>query len=1045
MKTGLWIIFLFIFAIAYAHGQAVRILVVDIGSSKPIENVTIKGGKFAAKTDANGYFLFNGPDRDSLKFTHVNYQPITVSLDRVLHDKTIRMTRKENVLETVMINTGYQKIDQRISSGAVDKVDLTRTQDVYGSNIFQKLKGNSPILFDNAGKDKRSMTIRGLSSINNSSVPLIVLDNFPYEGDPGWINPEDIEDVTILKDAAAAAIWGSRAGNGVIVITTKKGKYNMANKVTLSSAVQVQGKPDLYYPNQISSAGVVELETFLFNQGAYDIDNPFTKPWRSPIIRHLRAIRDGVGDAAEHQRAIEEYKKLDVRKDYEKYMYRTSFNQNHNLSIEGGTKNLRYQLSGRMDNNIGTLDDRQRKNLIRSFVEIDLHPRVRLSTDLQYVNNKTENGRTAYVATGRPYLMLADANGKPLRQANNNEDYLDTLGQGLLKDWFRYPLTDYQKEHMSFNSNMLLANVAADIKLLDGLSLRGNYGYQFVSAKTKKMYEENSYVVRNLINTFAVIDYTNQSVKSAIPTGSILDQTDGAEKTHNLRFGLSYEKKWRDFLLTALLGTEWRESKNEISNYRDYGFDPDTYVTTKVDYVNAYTDFISKGMIYVPYVDYRTLKVNRFKSQYANASISYQGRYVLTGSVRRDASNLFGVKTNERWQPLWSVGYKWNLSEEQFFKIPHLDALSIRGSYGVSGNVDQSRSAITTIRYMGTDRVTNYPFAYISQFSNPDLRWEKSTTWNTGVDFSLLMGKLTGSFDYYKKWGDDLFGTAPVDYTAIPSTGVLRNIASMKGDGAEIRLNAAIPIGKRILLSPQFMLNIANSKVTDYHFPGDYAYQFTSSGAVINGQVGYPVYSILTYRWKGLDAAGNPLGELNGEVSTDYKNIRLQDKSTLEYKGTVMPRYSGYLNPAVSIGDFDLMISFLYKFGHVFMRKTVGYGELVAMGGLGDGSGDYDRRWKESGDELKTDVPSFIYPIDPERNSFYSGSSVLVENASHIRLQNISLGYKFNFQKKVSGRVFCNASDLGLVWKKNKKNIDPDYLSELKPQKLLSMGIRLTY
>lgn len=1040
-------LFLFVFLVVNTYGQSLRIRVVEINSSNPISDVNVSGGNFSNKTDVEGFIVLpENIQTDSLTFSHLNFAKRTLSLNQVLKTSVVVLTNLGNVLETVVINTGYQKIDQRISTGAVDKIALDRTQDIFGSSIFQKLEGNSPILFDK-GSNKRSMTIRGLSSINNSNLPLIILDNFPYEGDPNWINPEDIADITILKDAAASAIWGARAGNGVVVITTKKGNFNMANKINLTSAVQIQEKPDLYYLNQISSSGVIELEHFLFDKGYYkNNENSNSRPFLSPIVEHLIAIRDGLGNVADHEREIVRLRTLDVRDDYSRYMYRSSVNQNHNLSFEGGARNLRYQLSARLDDNTGTLNESSKRGLLRSFVEIELHPRIKISSDVQYVNDRSIGGRTAYSAIGtRPYMMLADVNGHAIRHADYRIGYLDTVGNGLMKDWFKYPLDEYKKRRATVLSNMVMINMSADVKITEGLNLQGSYRYQYAASENKTTYESDSYMVRDLINRYTNIDYKNLSTTSGIPNGGIIDQSIGTKKTDDVRIGLSFRKDWQGFLLTALLGAEWRNTQNENMTNKFYGFDPNTYSLAKVDYLNPYRHFINKSNIYVPYADGKTLRTDRFQSQYANASVAYRSRYILTGSVRRDASNLFGVKTNERWQPLWSAGYKWNLSEESFFLIEWINKLSIRGSYGVSGNVDQSRSAITTIRYMTPDQYTNLPRAVIAQFSNPDLRWERNSTWNTGLDFSFLSNRLNGSVDYYIKWGDDLFGTAPVDYTAIPSKGVMRNIAAMKSKGIDVNLNATIPLGSLIRFNPQLMINFNSSKVTDYHFDGTYAYQFLSNGTSVNGQIGFPVYSILAYRSLGLDNLGNQVGELEGEPSIDYQKIRLQDKSVLEYKGSVVPRYSGYFNPGVTVGSFDFTVGMLYKFGYVFKANSVRYGELIGMGALGDGSGDFDKRWKVAGDERYTTIPSFLYPNDSQRNSFYENSSALVESASHIRLQNITAAYRFSVKTKFSGRLFFNATNLGTIWVKNKKGIDPDYIGQLKPERLLSLGVRLTY
>ncbi|WP_437922406.1 SusC/RagA family TonB-linked outer membrane protein [Sphingobacterium sp. LRF_L2] len=1040
-------IFLYVCTAVVLYGQVPHTLrITDMETGMPIEKVTVRIAGEQRSTDGNGLVqLPIALANDSVFFSHVRYESRSASYGQLLALQVFALRAKVIVLEEVAVQTGYQSINARLSTGAVDKIDVGQLQDIYGSSILQKLEGNSAIVFDKGGRS--SMTIRGLSSINNSSLPLIVLDNFPFEGDIDLINPEDIADISVLKDAAAAAIWGTRAGNGVVIITTKKGRYDMPTRIAVTTGTQVQQKPDLYGLNRISSSGVVDLERLLFEKGYYTNQEKSTsKIWLSPVVEHLIAIRDGIGNATEHEAAIEGLRYNDVRNDYERYVYRNAVNRNYNLNLEGGNTNLRYLLSGRFDDNVGNLHGRDKKTVLRSFLEFRLLPKLNFSSDLQYYRLENEAGRTGYTTTGtRPYMMLADADGNALPHARYRTGYLDSVGEGKLLDWYDYPLTDYQNREIRTVTNMLTANLSADYKILDFLNLQGNYRYERSSVDNSSLYGEQSYFVRDLINTYSRINAATGAVSYGIPRGGIMDQERSDGEGHNLRLGAEFQKNWNDLRVTALLGTEWRQLETIATTDRRYGFDPDNYTVSLVDYVNAYNSLINNTAIYVPFKDSRSKYVNRYISQYMNVSASYRDRYVLTGSVRRDASNLFGVKTNERWQPLWSLGYRWNISEEEFVRLDWLSRLSLRLSYGVTGNVDQSRSAVTTIKYLGPDTYTNSTTAAILQYANPELRWEKSRITNIGFDFSVLNGALGGSVDYYGKRGEDLFGTAPIDFTAVPSKSVMRNVASMKGRGLDVSLHADIKLGKAMAFRPQFMLNTNSSEITDYYLSGSAAYEFISHGTSVSGIVGNPVYAVMAYPWMGLDEAGNPMGILNGEQSVDYAGIRNQDKGGLEYKGSAVPLYTGFFNPVFAVGRFELGFGFSFKFGHVFRRESVRYGDLVSMGALGAGSGDYDRRWQQAGDEVLTSVPSFVYPVVGYRNHFYENSSVLVESGDHIRFQNMTVAYGFELRSGIKGRLNLNGTNLGLLWRKNRYGIDPDYVNQLAPGRLFSVGLRFNY
>ena len=1044
---GILTLFLTLISV-HLYGQELqrRLVIKDSLSQKKLtqSTVLVRGAHFTS--DQSGAVDIVVNVGDTIDISHMGYESKRIGVQDILHSSIVALLPKAHLIEEVDVYTGYQKIIPTQATGAFETVNMKNIKNMYSANILDRLEGNSALLFTK-NNSKAAMTLRGLSSINNSNLPLIVLDDFPYDGDLSHINAEDVAHISILKDAAATAIWGARAGNGVIVITTKKASSQSKDHISLSSAVQLQTRPDLYGVNQISSSSVIDLETFLFEKGAYSSAEKSTlKPYLSPVIETLIAIRDGKGDAELLKSQIEAMRTNDVRSDYLKYMYRNAINSNYNFSIDGNSNRISFLFTGRHDSNIDMLDGRDQKILLRSNFGFQISSKIKLTTDLQYTTGLKHSGRKAYSPIGsRPYMMLADDQDRALGYAPYRTNYLDTLGGGLLMDWNFYPLTDYQHTKITEQQNAVLLSSKLDYRIWDALKMSMSYRYEQIETKRENLSTAESFVVRDLINRYSKLDYIKNQVQYGIPKGGIMDQLGSSSGVHNFRIGGEYDKQWRDMMLHVLFGMEIRQQVKDQNVNRYYGFDESNYSISKVDYINAYKHLITRGNIFVPFIDDRSLNTNRFVSQYVNAAFSIKDKYVLTGSLRRDASNLFGVNTNDKWQPLWSLAGRWNILSQIQQAFSWIDELSLRVSYGVSGNVDQSQSAVTTIRYQNTDSYTNFPKAFINQFMNPSLRWEKNKMWNVGTNFSMLNRQIQGRVDLYSKRGEDLFGVAPIDYTAVPSKGILRNVADMKGRGIEVELSGFINLGRGITMLPQFLLNVNHSEVTKYYSSAKLAYESISNGTSVNGLEGYPVYSFMSYKWRGLDEAGDPLGEINGDESKDYNAIRTQDKSTLQYSGSALPRYSGYFNPVFRIGAFDMMLGLSYKFGHVFKRESVRYNELTIMNALGIGSADFERRWQQSGDENRTDVPAYVYPVINNRNHFYENSDVLIVKADHIRIQNVVLGYDWQMLNSVKGRIYVSATNLGILWKSNSYDIDPDYPNTYPMGKQYTLGIRVGY
>jgi hypothetical protein len=429
---------------------------------------------------------------------------------------------------------------------------------------------------------------------------------------------------------------------------------------------------------------------------------------------------------------------------------------------------------------------------------------------------------------------------------------------------------------------------------------------------------------------------------------------------------------------------------------------------------------------------------------------TYLDKYTFSASGRRDASNIFGVNTNQKWTPLWSAGFSWVLSKEKFYTLDWLPYLKLNLTYGYSGNIDPTQSALTTILYQSTSPYTLTPMATVNQYGNPDLRWEKSGQLNLRLDMKALRNRLSGTIEYFSKNGKDLYGLSPVDYTGVITNTLVKNSASMKGSGWDIEINS-LNMDKKFKWQTTLMWNIANNTVTDYYTNTAKASAYINGANVytLSPLKGYPVYSIFSYAFAGLDhLGGNPQGIYNQQVSTNYTAILADSLQHAIYNGSAVPISQVAFRNTFSYGRFALSVNIIGKFGYYFRRSSIDYSDLFNNG---NGHADFAKRWQQPGDEVNTNVPSLDYPLIANRETFYNGSQVLVEKGDHIRLQYITLSYEYSPLKRAASlfkhvRLFLNANNIGILWRANKVNLDPDYLNNVIPPSVsFSAGCNLSF
>ena len=1014
--------------------------------------IRIKDSNKTAVTESDGYFILASvDDRATLVISYLGYEPQEVKAQEEIG--TIKLKPSAGELNEVAVySTGYQDIPKERATGAFTQVDNKTINRSVGVNILDRLDGVTSGLLLNKnltnGANNATVSIRGRSTLFANAEPLIVLDGFPYEGTINQINPADINTIDVLKDAAAASIWGTRASNGVIVITTKKGKNNQKLTIGLSSTLTIGNKPNLYYTPQISSSDFIDLEKFLFLKGYF---NSRINSGYAPIsqaVEILNLEKNNTISNLEANARLNTLKTYDIRSDLNHYLYRTSVNQQYGLNISGGNENNRYYISGgydkNLENSISNNYDRLTLNANNTFSL--LKNKIEISEDINFSSSKTNSRYTSYTPTS-PYDRLADAQGNSLPVVDNLRlAYVDTVGHGKLLDWHYRP-KDELAGNMPTQLTQYKIKLGINYKILNGLNLSANYQYLKETNDQKIQTDLNSYYTRNLINKYSSI--TDGVINYNIPLGNFFEENLSTIISKIFRVQINYIKKIAtDHEINAIAGYEGGDSRTSTNQQDLYGYDPGTQTNenSTINPLNFYPYYYQQLFSSQIQTAPSTREfINITQSYYANASYIYRKRYIVSGSARRDESNLFGVKSNQKGVPLWSTGLAWIINQESFYNADWLPSLKLRATYGFNGNLDKTTTGLLTVQNYGF--VLNNPFG--SSYStiinppNPTLQWEKVKTWNLGLDYTFRNNRISGSLDIYQKNGDDLIGNSPI---AMQSgvTEFKGNNANLRTKGLDLTLNSRNLTGEFKWFT-SFLLNYSRDKVISYKIKPSYNYEIASSN-YSNPLIGYPYYSIFSFPSAGLDKTGAPQGYFNGIISKNYSKILLTlDPSQLKFNGSASPIYFGNIINTFNYKNLELSINVVYKLDYYFRRLNVFSGSTVVYN-----VSNYTNRWQKPGDELVTRIPALRYPSGLS-NNFFNYSEDLVERGDHIRLQDIRLSYQLlgNILSKSpfkNAKIFIYGRNLGILWRANKNHVDPDYGTSSIPQSFsCSLGVNFSF
>ena len=1029
------------------------------GRPLPNASIRVKGKSAVTNTNQNGEFEIKGVDEDAvLLVSYVGFKTLELPLKGAVIPLEIKLNVATGELEEVKVtyNTGYQELNKERATGSFVQIDNKLLNRAVGRNLLERIDGlASGVLFNKTqtiGNNQSDISIRSRATIFANPNPLIVVDNFPYDGELNNLNPNDIQNITILKDAAAAALWGAYSGNGVIVITTKKGKLNQAPSISFTSNLTVGEKPNLYYQPILESKDYIDLETFLFSSGNYAFaESNIRRPVLSPVVELLIKKRDKVLSEQEVNAQLEGLKQIDLRESVEKHFYRKSIFLQNSLNISGGGENQIYYLSFGNDYTKSTLigDNDKRYTFTGRNTFSFLKKKLNLSTSLVYTHTLTKNNGISQVAYPYPYLSLTDANGNVNILPNTlRQSYKDGLASSGLLDWNYRPLDELSLNDNQRNLTDFQMSMGLKYSIIQALNLEISYQYSNGNSENKRRADIKSYGTRDYINSFTSINPQNNKLIRAVPLGDILDEELLSYSGQYARTQLNYNKIINNHGINAIIGFDTRDIQSVYSKDRLYGYNKDTKIQQVVNYLTDYPLFIVPGStdrILSNRINRGT--TDRYISYYLNAVYSYFNKYTFSVSARKDASNIFGVKSNEKGVPLWSAGALWNINKESFYTLNWLPILKFRITNGYTGNVDRTLTSTMTSTAQGALNSFGAPQATLRNPPNERLRWERVNILNFGIEFQLKDKVVSGAIEYYRKNAKDLIGTAPFDPTSGVST-FTGNNSNMKGEGFDVNLETINTNGK-LKWTTNALFSFVKDQVTDYKIKPNSISNMLGQLGSVNPILGRPLYSIYAFEWNGLSHInGDPIVSFNGKPSTDYLNLYTSNNlNNLKFMGRSTPAYFGSFRNTIEMFGFSMSANIIYKLGYYYRRNSIQYESFFSEGNR-IGHRDFNLRWKNPGDEVKTNVPSLKYPGDSLKDAIYGYSSILVDNASHIRLQDIKVSYQLispnnNSSILKSMAIYLYANNLGILWRQNKNSIDPDVVNGTPSPKSYSIGLSM--
>ncbi len=1065
-KLFLLLVTVLSFAIsASAQMRTVTGTVVEEANGEPVigASVTPAGSSKGVVTDIDGNFTLQVPSSvKAITVSYVGFNPSTVAITGA-HLHVALKNSAEMLNDVIVVAYGTAKKSEYTGSAGV--VKASQLEDALVSNVTNALSGKiagvQTISSNGQPGESATIRIRGVGSINASSDPLYVVDGLPYDGDISTIATTDIESMTVIKDAASTALYGARGANGVVLVTTKRGKEGAA-KITVDMRWGANTRALSNYdvisdPRQYIEAVYQAYRTTGYRNGltgdalhqyaVSDIWNAIGyQTYTVPNGQNIIGTNGKFNPNATPGYSDGNYTYL--ADDWTKGTLTTGFRQEYNIGITGGTERLSYYVSGNYLNDGGIIANSHFDRFsTRAVVDYQAKKWLKIGTNLAYTytnsgypGDQTSSGSSAnafdvinriapvyplYIRDAQGNIMYNAYNNKPIYDYGEGGDYGN--GYAAVRNFmaFSNPASD-----LIYNTEDYLADVFdgkwyATITPLEGLSVTGTAGYHVDNTRYH-------YLGNNLYG------------QSASYGGSAY-QSQSRYRTINLQALANYSRQFGDHGISFMVGFE--NQSYQVENVQASGqnlYNPNSFVVNNtIDNRRGYGyqyNIVHRGIL-------------------ANAKYNYLGRYYFTAAYRRDGSSRFAPE--HRWGNFWSVSAGWDIVKESFMQGTRevLDLLKFKASFGQNGNDAIGSNGIAyadQYSITGADGVWSDGTLYYK--GNRDITWETSNSLNVGFDFSLWHGKLSGSLEYYQRQTSDMLFNLPVSpslgYSSIPA-----NVGSMRNNGFELDLNYTVLKTRNFSWDVNANLTMGSNKVLKLDsriLNTNSSWQSDSKQGWLSGQrmfiEGQSMYNLWLVEYAGVEeSTGRPLyytWTTKVDPETNEPIVYKKDGDDVEYvqerttttsyseaynngrvaTGNLMPKGYGGFGTTFNGYGFDFSVAFSYQFGGRIL--DYGYQNLTSSGA--NTLSSIGTNWHKdmlnawTPENTTSNIPALC--VDDSGSSYSSTSTRYLISSNYVSLNNITLGY--TLPAKVSRKLFLDnvrvyfAAENVALWSR-RKGLDP--------------------
>lgn len=1074
------------------------------GENLPGVTIRIKGTPVGMATDINGNFsiMLPGADTYTLVFSFVGMETkeVVYKEDKPL---TVVLEYLTEELDEVVVRTGYQSINRRDMVGSYTAVKAEDIMMPAYNSIDQMLQGKIPglVMMNTTSRVGRApkITIRGTSTILGNSDPLWVVDGI-IQSDPlpfdvssamtedlsqmignqiSWLNPADIETITVLKDASATAVYGSKASNGVIVITTKKGSAERQS-IRYTGNFSFRTRPNYDMFNFMNSK-----ERIHFSKEAYDAGVRYQNEPLPQIYTYEGLMRLFNERQIPEEYFIQRIAQLEMMNtDWFDLLTQNSFSQNHNLSLSGGTQRITYSASLGYSKSKGVEIGNEYDQLTaRLNINAQLMKNLRL--DFSLMGSRSNNKG---FGPGVDPMNYATTTNRALPAFEDNGDY------AYYKMYYNYALNSSQQV-FSYNILNELDNSYANSKA-SRLDINMNLDWKITSWLTYQLVggiadsgsesesfagEKTNYIAQN----YRGYDYgtalpDSDLFKAAmLPFGGELFTSNARAVTYNMQHKVLLSKTFHsDHRINAMLGVEIRSVDNKNESNTVWGYVPDR--GEKIVKPTPISDLVPIGTV-VPASNWGILdnlyngkwsnqsRTDNYFSFFATFAYSLKNKYVFNANVRSDASNRFGQDISKRYDPTYSFGVSWRVAEENFIKdhVFWLDQMNFRATWGIQGNVVNNLSPDLIVSQSGIDNAFKQYMLTINSLPNPQLTWERTRTWNFGLDLQLFKA-LTMSLEYYGKTSNAIVSQDIAMEYGMPT--MKMNGGHITNQGIEFSMNIT-PFQRKdfawtVGVNASKNWNKSDSESAMIKSDAINKNNFISNSGNRLLKKGYPVTGFWSYDFAGLDSqTGYPTFNLI-DVPEEQRSKTIDPTTFLTYSGQTDPYFTGGLNTRIRYKSISVGADFSVLLGGK-KRLPNPYANFANLGKLPDPyyniSKDLNNRWKKPADEKHTIIPALFTSINEGQDynailpdmdivsiyDMWANSDAMVVSTSFLRCTQLSLTY--NMDPKLCskfGAVTCsisaNVNNPFVIANKRFNGFDPELDNSVQP-KIFTFGLSVGF